>query len=131
MMNLSSALKKQPAPAGCVCHPLCERINPSPALQNNRAPRGFLRLLFVLFARENIDAEGIYHQKAAPLGVKPRSARDRTGARRASEAQQKPRKFGDYLLKHCHIKNNRAPRNKTINNFFIYFLNYMFNIAGY
>ena len=51
-MNLSSALKKQPAPAGFVCHPLCERINPSPALQNNRAPRGFLRLLFVLFARE-------------------------------------------------------------------------------
>ena len=47
---------------------------------------------FLCFLREEtIDDEGIYHQKAAPLGVK------------------KPRKLGDYLLNHCHIKNS-APR---------------------
>ena len=47
---------------------------------------------FLCFLREEaIDDEGIYHQKAAPLGVK------------------KPRKLGDYLLNHCHIKNT-APR---------------------
>ena len=38
-------------------------------------------------------------QKVAPIGVEPRSARDRTGARRASGAQQKPRKLGILLMR--------------------------------
>ncbi|MBQ1723061.1 MAG: hypothetical protein II034_04635, partial [Muribaculaceae bacterium] len=54
--------------------------------KKHRAPRGFLRLLFVLFARENIDAEGVYHQKAAPLGVK------------------KPRKLGFFTVYLFHLK---------------------------